>query len=332
MRDHCEVMTVKELPRANEPRLGSESSVTVTSPIAVNAVGSLTLKSANLRMKRVSPPPVNITIPQTESFMLPDGTPPPPPPPSVLPPPGNITIDISLRKRLGRGRSGLVYAIDVSPNVGLPPLVAKVARIGHQSALIREAAVYERLECIQGFAVPLCYGAFEGHLDDGRSLGIDPNLMRYRENREDAAYVEALRPDCVERQELELQRRGAAQPGWICILLLERLGHEHLPLYQPIEDSTIDDLYDIYEDLATLQIIHGDIRYHNILSVGPSTSAAICPWHGYAHRYRVYDFENAKLYAAVEAFFEPSHTGWDNLHDCILPGLPKGRIYELSCF
>lgn len=287
-------------------------------------------------------------MPSTLKLRLPDGHPPPPPPPSALPSPGNIKINISLGEKLGRGRSGIVYTVDVSPSVGLPPLVAKIARIGCQGDLIREAAVYERLECIQGVAVPLCYGAFEGRLADGHTLNINESLMGYREDYEEAAYIKTLPSDHVERVALERRRRDAKQPGFICILLLERLGHEHLPLGKPIDDvityvsvrfrfrlhsdrDARNDLFGIYEDLAALQILYEDVRYANILSVGPSTAAAVCPWHGYAHKYRVYDFEASQLVAAQETYFTPDYTGWGDL-EYILLGLPKGNIIEISRF
>ncbi|KII94534.1 hypothetical protein PLICRDRAFT_169279 [Plicaturopsis crispa FD-325 SS-3] len=270
-------------------------------------------------------------MPSTLKLRLPDGHPPPPPPPSALPSPGNIKINITFGEKLGRGRSGIVYTVEVSPNVGLPPLVAKIARIGCQGDLIREAAVYERLECIQGVAVPLCYGAFEGRLADGHTLNINESLMGYREDYEEAAYIETLPSDHVERVALERRRRDAKQPGFICLLLLERLGHEHLPLGKPIHDVITNDLFGIYEDLAALKILHEDIRYANILSVGPSTAAAVCPWHGIAHKYRVYDFEASQLVAAQETYFTPDYTGWGDL-EYILLGLPKGNIIEISRF
>ncbi|KII94532.1 hypothetical protein PLICRDRAFT_86044 [Plicaturopsis crispa FD-325 SS-3] len=297
---------------------------TTTFPIAINAVQSVTIKSVSLELKRVLPSPIKVNVPPTPGEDLPDGL--PPLPPSSLPAPGNLQVAITFRKQLGKGRSSLVYAIDVSPDVGLPPLVAKVARIGHQSSLIREAAIYERLECIQGLVVPLFYGTFEGHLEDGCELDLDQKLMKYEEDPDTVEEIEELSPDCEERMALAHRRRDAEKPNWICISLLERLGKYHLPLGKRIPKSIKNDIYEEYEDITALCVIHEDIRYANILSAGPSTKGAVCPWHGYAHRYRVLDFEDAQLWAATDRYLRRS---WgETFLRGILSQLPLGNIWE----
>ncbi|KII94538.1 hypothetical protein PLICRDRAFT_692905 [Plicaturopsis crispa FD-325 SS-3] len=281
-------MVADTVPQTNETQ-PVPPPFTTTSPIAINAIETVTLQSAHLTLRRISPPPLDISVPETPKLRLPPGQLPPPPPPSTLPPPGTTHITISLGEKLGRGRARLVYAVTVSSD-------------SDAGGLIREAAVYTRLECVQGIAVPLCYGAFEGRLDEGCSLGIDPVWTRYRDD-ENARYIERLPADREERVTPERRRRDAAEQG--------------------------DDMYDMYEDLAALQILHINIRYANILSSGPSTASSICPWHGYAHKYRIYDFEAARLYAATEQYFGPHFTGWYFM-ESILDGLPEGHIVEIS--
>lgn len=345
------------VPKENGNQLESVSPFTTSSPIvrcwfswyfakidplqAINALKSIAVKSARLELKRVSPPALEVNIPHVPCEVLPDGL--PPPPPSSLPAPGNLHVAITFREQLGKGRSGLVYAVDVSPDVGLPPLVAKVARIGHQSSLIREAAVYERLECIQGLVVPLFYGTFEGHLEDGHELDVDQDLLKYEEDPEMLEKLEEYTPGCEYWVALERRRRDAEQPGWICISMLERLGKDHTPLGQRLPSTLTcvsrkymsccvltgyhrDDIWEDYEDITAMCVIHEDIRYANILSAGPSTCDAVCPWHGHAHRYRILDFEDAQLWAGADSYL---NRAWGKgFLGAILHQLPHGSIWE----
>ncbi|KII94533.1 hypothetical protein PLICRDRAFT_25360 [Plicaturopsis crispa FD-325 SS-3] len=312
------------VPQPYEDQPESVAPFTVTFPVAINAVERITVKSADLELKRVLPPALEVNIPHVPCEVLPDGLPPPPPP--SLPAPGNLHVAITFREQLGKGRSGLVYAVDVSPDVGLPPLVAKVARIGHQSSLIREAAVYERLECIQGLVVPLFYGTFEGHLEDGHELDVDQDLMKYEEDPEMLEKLEEYTPGCEQWVALERRRRDAEQSGWICISLLERLGKDHIPLGQRLPSTLTDDIWEDYEDITAMCVIHEDIRYANILSAGPSTCDAVCPWHGHAHRYLILDFEDAQLWAGADSYL---NRAWGKgFLGAILHQLPHGSIWE----
>lgn len=124
---------------------------------------------ASLVLSRVIPEPVPPFL-----FYDIDGifAPAPPARPSALPPPGHLQLELTLTSKLGRGRVGHVYASDDSktkisdPGALVHPLVVKVA--GKDASLsadiAKEAWNYEEMECIQGVAVPRCYGLFQARL------------------------------------------------------------------------------------------------------------------------------------------------------------------------
>jgi hypothetical protein len=137
-------------------------------------------KDTSLILSRVSPEPVRPYL-----FDALDGTypPAPSPRPSSLPPPGHLQLELTLTSKLGNGRVGHVYALDDSKtkisapsnsiDVFVHPLVVKVAGrdIPLSTDLMKEAWNYEEMECIQGVAIPRCYGIFQARLpEDGMQV------------------------------------------------------------------------------------------------------------------------------------------------------------------
>lgn len=110
--------------------------------------------------------------------ILPDG--PPLRLPSSLPPAGTIQLTLAVKNIVGEGRCGSVYStslsrlldlsdksVDISePDLPfLPGLVIKVADQARLEDLANEASMYDEMECLQGVAIPLCYGWLEADID-----------------------------------------------------------------------------------------------------------------------------------------------------------------------
>ncbi|KAK7691994.1 hypothetical protein QCA50_005399 [Cerrena zonata] len=116
-------------------------------------------------LRRVVPPRVNIfnwpeTEPKDKGALQ--------PPRAAVPPKGNLTLHVSLTSVLSPpGSVGAVYATQCSIPDGnvdglvLPPLVAKIAKPRKANDLIREAAMYEEMESLQGWGIPWCFGFFQ---------------------------------------------------------------------------------------------------------------------------------------------------------------------------
>lgn len=87
--------------------------------------------------------------------------------PSQLPPPGNLRLNIQLGRVISdESRIATVYELNFNKETipdgsMLPPLVAKMARAGMKADITKEARYYHELECLQGCAVPRCWGLFE---------------------------------------------------------------------------------------------------------------------------------------------------------------------------
>ena len=131
-------------------------------------------KDMSLTLSRVSPEPVPPYL-----FDAMDGSypPAPSPRPSSLPPPGHLQLELTLASKLGSGRVGDVYALDDSKteisapsdsDVFVHPLVVKVGGkdTSLSTDLAREAWNYEEMECIQGVAIPRCYGIFQAKVSE----------------------------------------------------------------------------------------------------------------------------------------------------------------------
>ena len=138
--------------------------------LCVNSNG----KDTPVVLSRVSPEPLR---PYLFDDMAGNYPPAPSPLPSSLPPPGDLRLELTLASsKLASGRVGHVYALDdsktkisaPSDSVFLRPLVVKVAgRDTSLSAdLTKEAWNYEEMECIQGVAIPRCYGLFQARLPE----------------------------------------------------------------------------------------------------------------------------------------------------------------------
>ncbi|KAJ8074562.1 hypothetical protein PM082_015464 [Marasmius tenuissimus] len=87
--------------------------------------------------------------------------------PSFFPAPGKLDLTLHLGERIGGGRSGSVYKVDVLVGTAvesfkIPPLVIKIARPIWNDDFMNEVGSYDEMKCLQGSSIPRCYGYFMG--------------------------------------------------------------------------------------------------------------------------------------------------------------------------
>ncbi|TFY78126.1 hypothetical protein EWM64_g5884 [Hericium alpestre] len=148
--------------------------------------------------------------------------------------PGILTLSATLGKRIGGGRTGVIFPLEgiellphPSQDVQLPSFVIKVGRPNRCAAILREAWFYEKLELLQGVAIPRYYGWFETELLE--------DSAEYTWKHENLTMTENLLDQTVVDQELSNSvhphkwlRTRCYNPDIFSCLLLERLG-EVLP-------------------------------------------------------------------------------------------------------
>jgi hypothetical protein len=143
-------------------------------------LGTLTVSAPQpIQLIRVTPPILKAKMNEGSPKCVRRRDGPPPRQPSQLPPAGDLRLELALGKKAGSGASGLVYTVaraivhDVSPSVSaatLPPLVVKVSIGERARMLLREASVYDEMECLQGVVVPRCFGYFEAEIDSREAV------------------------------------------------------------------------------------------------------------------------------------------------------------------
>ncbi|KAJ3850792.1 hypothetical protein EV368DRAFT_26430, partial [Lentinula lateritia] len=165
-----------------------------------------------------------------------------PNPPFELPPAGNLSLHIRLGKLISEGRTGMVFDCECTIPCGnetlgyqIPPIVVKLATQYHSEDMIKEAIMYEGLQCLQGSVIPRCYGFFQFRWCCG----------------------------CLLKQ--LLSSTDFFDFGPMSLLLLEKLGG-HLTLGKPLPNGAESDIEGLCSDLAHLRIVHDDLQYQNILS------------------------------------------------------------------
>lgn len=156
---------------------------------------------------------------------------PPTRPPTSLPPPRDVTLHTSIAQYLGSGRTGLVYTLSNAslsdPHTTLPDVVFKIARPHRCADLYRESWFYAEMECLQGVAVPRCYGLFEADIPDGCAVRL-PDKLRFLETKESES-PDANIDQIPDPRILDLR----STRNKLFILVLERLGGR-LPIEKPI--------------------------------------------------------------------------------------------------
>ncbi|KAJ3913012.1 hypothetical protein F5877DRAFT_1412, partial [Lentinula edodes] len=218
-----------------------------------------------------------------------------PNPPFELPLAGNLSLHIRLGEMISEGRTGMVFDCECSIPCGnetlgyqIPPIVVKLATQYHSEDMTKEAIMYEGLQCLQGSVIPQCYGFFQFRWYCG----------------------------CLLKQ--FLSSTDFFDFGPMSILLLEKLGG-HLTLGKPLPNGAecvIDtsssitlnshqlcfvgvrsELESLCIDLASLHIIHNDLRYANILCVLSQEQGGLpslpSPISGRSYQWRLIDLDRA---------------------------------------
>ena len=141
-------------------------------------------------------------------------------------PPGKLTLRLSLGDKIGSGACGFVYeAIDVSlsgsprpSKSALPPLAVKICQNFKPYKLPREAFIYEEMESLHGLVVPRYYGCFETTIPPGVTFPVWDLSEEYMGSN----LTEVDHPNI---------------PRVVTMIIMERLGHRHLPLNKPLDKS-----------------------------------------------------------------------------------------------
>ncbi|KAL4245683.1 hypothetical protein ABKN59_009515 [Abortiporus biennis] len=157
----------------------------------------------------------------------------PPTPHCPLAAPGRLSLHARLGTMLSKGRVGAVFDIECyihnnKQGLSIPPLVAKIANPLHAGDLAKEAAMYQEMLCLQGSAIPRCYGFFKFRSLENFDFGPVSVLL--------------------------LEKLGERLPVG--------QGPDSFP------PSLVQDLRDITSDFVELGIEHQDLRWANILSAG----------------------------------------------------------------
>ncbi|KAJ4496841.1 hypothetical protein C8R41DRAFT_980080 [Lentinula lateritia] len=225
-------------------------------------------------------------------------------PPSALPPPGDLTLETNLSTFLGSGRTGIVYSLEnavLSDSTHfLPELVFKFARLHRCADLYREAWFYEEMECLQGVAIPRCYGLFEAEIPPGWMLKlIKLIILRSTRNK-------------------------------LCILVEERLGG-HLSIGSPVSPELREDLNTLFEEIGHLGVLsENDIRYANILQAPacpPGLPSLVSPFTFRTHGWRMIDFEMA---AKTQQTARALAIGHQEYLEYILDALEAGYVCDVG--
>ncbi|RDB26012.1 hypothetical protein Hypma_006392 [Hypsizygus marmoreus] len=249
-------------------------------------------------------------------------------------------LELELGECLGDGRIGFVYVARVvavlnrpdGAPVSNPPLelstelVVKFVRPTNCRSLARETWFYEHLpeaEGFQGAVVPLCYGFFTASTTPVQprkpaSLEIRPWIGPYGEHvpldfsegqrkygdelpdeypcgmySDDARTCRTESPWCEWRPDPENPLLG--------VLVLEKLGETYSCDVYDTDQKSRKDVADLIDDLSAAGIKHHDFKCNN---VARALAHVVCPRHGYAHGWRIIDFDRSERWGKTMAFDE----------------------------
>ncbi|RDB25554.1 hypothetical protein Hypma_006386 [Hypsizygus marmoreus] len=252
-------------------------------------------------------------------------------------PVGKPHLELELGRCLGNGRIGFVYVARViavldkpggAPITDLPvelstELVLKFVRPTNCRSLARESWFYERLseaEGFQGAVVPLCYGFFTASTTSmhpplpaplkikpwinkrGKHVPVDfseaqreygdelPDDIPYNEYRDDGRTCRTESPWCEWRPDPKNPVLG--------VLVLEKLGKAYSHEVFETDRKSREDVVDLIDDLSAAAVKHHDFKFNNVVR---ARTKVVCPRHGYAHRWRVIDFDQSERWAKTLA-------------------------------
>ncbi|KAF9066630.1 hypothetical protein BDP27DRAFT_1330275 [Rhodocollybia butyracea] len=217
----------------------------------------------------------------------------------------------------------------------------KLAKPEYIRSLAREAWFYEQLSKKEGYpgaVTPVCFGFFtcplasesDVQIPAWSSVRIQPEAPSYTRAGEepvydfyiddrDVKYLHSYFDDdrtshLKSRWHLKQWRERADRSPVVGTLITERIGEPLRPKDFPNATSTIrkgvnhfskeaeTEIMVLLDDLNAAGILHGDVRFNNILrdlSSGSelnhwfSAASQICPRHNQIHLYRIIDFDRA---------------------------------------
>ncbi|KAH6901928.1 hypothetical protein BKA70DRAFT_1435527 [Coprinopsis sp. MPI-PUGE-AT-0042] len=196
----------------------------------------------------------------------------------------------------------------MSIKTSLPRLSLKVAKPAYARSLAREAWFYERLDLagMLNVVTPRHYGLFHcanlSQIHGNLRLNIPGYDSLVEHHFSDHPEGKTFLPEetgsftCVDDEFSShksspwyTERETKGKPC-ATVLLMEELG-------EVMTDSDFEndeqELEDIYDDLCDAKVLHGDMRFPNLLKASPD--AAECPTHHRPHRWFWVDWEDALI-------------------------------------
>ncbi|KAJ3927975.1 MAG: hypothetical protein NXY57DRAFT_566979 [Lentinula lateritia] len=196
-----------------------------------------------------------------ENFHRVDVLEPHPNPPFELPPAGNLSLHIQLGKMISEGRTGMVFDCECSIPCGNETLEYQIPPI-----VVKLATQY--------------------HSEDMTKEAIMYEGLQCLQG--------SVIPRCYGF--FQFRSTDLFDFGPMSILLLEKLGG-HLTLGKPLPNGAESELETLCIDLASLHIIHNDLRYANILCVLSQEQGGLpslpSPISGRSYRWRLIDLDRA---------------------------------------
>ncbi|EPQ58087.1 hypothetical protein GLOTRDRAFT_136868 [Gloeophyllum trabeum ATCC 11539] len=242
------------------------------------------------------------------------------------PPVEGLELELELGKFIGAGRSGHVYearvlnAEQLQPSLGgfkIPRLCIKLAEPNRLRSLAREAWFYEQLDAAgaQGVVVPRNFGFFTTQCSFSQVVPWRGSSWAFHDEMEhpaDTSDIHDWLPHEPEHPELyrddeEMSNENSQWKHWkwdkngvqaVGLMIMERLGKEmDAPAMYTFYNGEKKEVLHLLQDLALAGVWHGDIRLNQIVRCKLSL---VCPRHGYAHRWRVIDFDRSYAVTAVD--------------------------------
>ncbi|KAJ3742223.1 hypothetical protein DFH05DRAFT_1545105 [Lentinula detonsa] len=208
----------------------------------------------------------------------------------------------------------------------------KLAKPEYIRSLAREAWFYEQLSKKDsgfpaGVITPICFGFFACRLPDNVQIrswlsieieldelsdvspeGGEPvyDLLDDDEEGWYCYFDDGRRSHLDSPWHLKQWMARADRSPFVGILITERLGTQLPPKFSiPSEDlvrglpkEIRTELLAVLEDLNTVGILHGDMKFNNVMSRASesqwlSLSSEVCPQHGRVHPWRLIDFDRS---------------------------------------
>ncbi|KAJ4000115.1 hypothetical protein F5050DRAFT_707725 [Lentinula boryana] len=206
----------------------------------------------------------------------------------------------------------------------------KLAKPEYIRSLAREAWFYEQLskeDGNPGAVTPVCFGFFTRqlpnnvHLRSWSSVKIKPEKPSDVPEGEEPNYDLLVDDEEGEYRHFDDERRSHLDSPWhlkqwkartdrspfVGILITERLGAQMPTEYSPprgmglrrrLPEEVRTELLMLLDDLNAVGIVHGDIKFDNILSRASESwlSSEVCPRHKQVHTWRLVDFDRSFKY------------------------------------